>query len=147
MATYLDSLGENQFLVVRDINHPRQDLLISAPYKKYVAILTQSGTNPPTVDYVLENTFENPVIFYYDNVGFYRIGCVDFGEDTPTTTVWPMLGPSNQGSASKIADCYTTTAPISRGGTACEIAIETVLGSTPGDQLLFKTSIEIRVYK
>lgn len=60
MATYLDNLGENQFVVVRDINHPRQELLISAPYKKYVALLTQSGTDAPVAT-VLENTIGNIV--------------------------------------------------------------------------------------
>jgi hypothetical protein len=77
MATYLDNLGDNQFVVVRDINHPRQELLIDAnslnndsvTYKVYTALLTQSGIDAPTA-IVLENTIGD-IVWTYDSVGVY----------------------------------------------------------------------------
>lgn len=57
-----------------------------APYKVYTAILNQSGTNPPTV-VVLQNTFDEEVVWSYEAVGEYRAtnpafttsACVFFG--------------------------------------------------------------------
>lgn len=74
MATQLDSLGENQFLAVRDVNHPRQDLIIDAnnltPYKVYAALLSQSKNNPPTA-IILENSIGN-IVWTYNSAGVYR---------------------------------------------------------------------------
>jgi hypothetical protein len=80
MATHLDSLGENQFVVVKDINHPRQELLIDAnnlnndsvPYKSYVALLTQTGTNAPVAT-VLENTLGGTPVWSYSDTGLYLL--------------------------------------------------------------------------
>lgn len=57
---------------------------IPVAYKKYVAQISQFGTNPPTADVVLENTFTSPVTFSYDNVGIHKIDCADF---TGTRTI------------------------------------------------------------
>ncbi len=41
-------------------------------YKSYVAVISQSGTNAPTVDYVLENTLGVNITWNYDGVGRYK---------------------------------------------------------------------------
>jgi len=45
----------------------------SATYKSYVAIISQSATNAPAVDTLLENTIGAPVTYEYNGVGDYSI--------------------------------------------------------------------------
>lgn len=118
------------------------------PYKEYIVVIDQSGTSAPTVSHEINNELINPVTFYYDAVGLFRASCLDFGENdpTPTTIVSASIQSSgNQNDASKAVDCYTTTAPIGRGGTACEIAIESVNGVTLTNGLIFKCELRILV--
>jgi hypothetical protein len=42
-------------------------------YKVYTAVISQTGTNPPTVDYVLNNTLGFNPTFQYDATGSYII--------------------------------------------------------------------------
>ena len=58
------------------------------PYKKYVAKITQFGSNPPTVDIVLENEFTNPVTYSYVNLGQYSLNCLDIGSDVDKVVVF-----------------------------------------------------------
>jgi hypothetical protein len=138
MATYLDNLGENQFVVVRDINHPRQELLIDAnslsndsvTYKKYVALLTQSGTDAPTA-IVLENTIGDIVWTYYSTGEYLGTLANAFTEDK--TFLFAYILPT---SVIKIE--RNNEDQINVGTT------DNLLAKTNG--LLNNTSIEIRVY-
>lgn len=58
------------------------------PYKKYVAKITQFGSNAPIVDIVLENDFTNPVTYSYVNVGQYSLNCLDIGNDLDKVVVF-----------------------------------------------------------
>jgi hypothetical protein len=87
MATYLDNLGNNQFIVVRDINHPRQELLISADdlvpapvdnFTVFEAIMSQTLTNAPIYKDLYGNTVVTPIrdtiggVWTYYDEGKYR---------------------------------------------------------------------------
>lgn len=140
MATYLDSLGENQFVVVRDINHPRQELLISAPYKKYVALLTQSGTDAPVAT-VLENTLGGDIFWSYDSLGSYIGTISNYSFDYTKTVYFVGYNQDNVGNPTPIisvgigSSIYIYTTIIQNDGTG--IYADNVLNTTP---------IEIRVY-
>lgn len=130
MATYLDSLGENQFLVVKDINHPRQDLLISAPYKKYVALLTQSGIDAPTA-IVLENTIGD-IVWTYNSVGVY-FGTLTNAFIEDKTYLFAYILPTS------IIGFQRDDENQVNIGTTTNLGVKT-------NGLLNSTSIEIRVY-
>jgi hypothetical protein len=138
MATYLDSLGDNQFVVVRDINHPRQELLIDAnslnndsvTYKVYTALLSQAGIDAPTA-IVLENTIGD-IVWSYSSTGEYNGTLVNaFTEDK--TYLFAYILPN---SVIKIE--RNNEDQINVGTTTNSLA------KTNG--LLNSTSIEIRVY-
>lgn len=57
------------------------DLAVGVPYKSYVAIISQSGTNNPTVSAVLENTIGTMTVtrnttgvYYFTSSGFGGFG-------------------------------------------------------------------------
>ena len=134
MATYLDNLGENQFVVVRDINHPRQELLIDSnsltPYKKYVALLTQSGTDAPTA-IVLENTIGD-IVWTYSSLGEY-LGILTNAFTEDKTFLFAYILPT---SVIKIERNNVNQINV---GTTDNLGAKT-------NGLLNNTSIEIRVY-
>ena len=107
------------------------------PYKIYTALLTQSGTNNPTV-IVLENTLGGvPVWTRHAEGVFYGTLTGVFAEDkTAIFTGFNLSG--NFGDAIGI---------ISRRLSSDIIEVLTgVLGDVPYDGYLFKNMIEIRVY-
>lgn len=140
MSTQLNSLGENQFLAVKDINHPRQDLIIdaanlnnnSAPYKVYTALLTQKKNNPPTA-IILENTIGD-IVWTRNSKGEY-VGTLN-GAFT-TNKVICFAGVNN----GKLSSVQLIPTSVN------EINLKTInLYSNFEDDLLSNTSIEIRVY-
>jgi hypothetical protein len=108
---------------------------LTAPYKVYTALLTQVGTNPPTVNTVLENTIGS-ITFQYSGVGEYDI-------------ISPTLFTSN-----KTIGFFTTGRPQPNGivfGTqyvnSSTIKLYTRNGSnTPVNDVINLSPIEIRVY-
>lgn len=112
----------------------------------YYAQISQSGTNAPTADVVFFNNIPTTVTYYYDNVGEFRIGSTSFQELTDNK-VFVIVGPSNQNDDSKQLDAYVTTAPIGRDPLTvdCEIALETVNGTSKANGLIFKSNIMILV--
>jgi hypothetical protein len=149
MATQLDSLGENQFLAVRDINHPRQDLIIDAnnlnndpvPYKLYVALLSQSGkVNPPTTK-ILENTIGN-IVWTRESPGVYRATLVGAfpNEDKFFTLNYKSMIEAQKFIAVQWNNSDSFEVRTSVVGYSPSIAY------TPEDSLLSNYPIEIRVY-
>lgn len=105
-------------------------------YKVYTALLTQTGTDAPTAT-VLENTLGN-ITFAYDAVGVYSI-----------------ISPNNLFTLNKtwITDVIAlgVGGPAYRGilflDTPDRIGIQTEWDvDTASDSILYKVSIEIRVY-
>ena len=107
----------------------------ATPYKKYVALVTQTGTNDPTV-IVLENTLGVTPTWYYASTG--NVYAESFGTwktNKTGVTVGP-LGPASKGVGS-----------LSYIDTEDQLHIVTVkAANTPESSCLVNTMVEIRVY-
>lgn len=107
-----------------------------APYKSYVAILTQSGTGAPTVDRLFNNTLGGPVTFSYDQVGEYNIN--SSGLFTTNKTV-VFLGPGRP-----------VVTPLLSGTTVASDSLIKLYSSNASNvrtnSLFRELPIEIRVY-
>lgn len=49
------------------------NVTLTPPYKVFTAVISQAGTNPPTVNYILQNTLGFVPAWGYNNVGRYEI--------------------------------------------------------------------------
>lgn len=149
MATQLDSLGENQFLAVRDINHPRQDLIIDAnnlnndpvPYKLYVALLNQAGKRNPPTAIILENTIGN-IVWAYDNDGVYRATLVGA---FPNEDKFFTLNHKNMVDAQKFIAIKWNNSDSFEVSTSV-VGYSPSIAYTPEDSMMSNYPIEIRVY-
>lgn len=116
--------------------------------KRWVALLTQSGTNVPTAT-VLENTLSGNVTFYRGGEGVYGIG-LD-GEFTATKT-WVMVGQPldsdvNNGTPDLIIRWRVLSPNDVTIFTSRQEDFDNPLSLYNGaDGLLNNTPIEIRVY-
>lgn len=97
------------------------------PYKVYVALLTQSGTNPP-VAIVLENTL-GTITFGYQSSGVYTVNSSGLFTASKTWT-----NPTLKDNTNLQLSMYRNTSSL------------LYLVDADGDNGLLETSIEIRVY-
>jgi len=104
-------------------------------YKKYIALLTQTGTNAPVAT-ILENDLGFVPTFGYDEVGLYRI-IGTFPNANKTVT---FLGVQN---ANGYFATVNTFPPLG-GGT--HIPIESAQFGSPANDVIGATPIEIRIY-
>jgi hypothetical protein len=103
-------------------------------YLVYTAIIGQSGTNPPSEDFV-SNGLGEAVVYSYSNVGFYTLTKTTQFDATKTVI---FIG-NNWGS-----DYGVNFAQVENDGT---VSIGTVnMAGAPVNDRLQETSIEIRVY-
>lgn len=100
-------------------------------YLVYTALITQSDTDPPTVDVVLENTLGEVPSYSYLSPGIYRISITSVTTDNCV----PFISP--KGDSTHDAKIYALSGAVD---------IRSTYNSTKGDGDLFKTPIEIRVY-
>ncbi len=113
------------------------DLAGGVPYKSYVANISQSGTNNPSVT-VLENTFTSPISVTRNSVGSYTISCSEFNF---------FLG--NKTTIEAIATNQSMRAYTIRPVNPTNVQLLTYSGFGPGDfadDLLNNTKIEFRLY-
>jgi hypothetical protein len=103
------------------------------PYKVYTALLTQSGTNPPTA-IILENTFGEIPIFSYLGLGQYTISCSLF---TNYDKIFCQSNPTDS------TPFFCIWQPISIGLSGIATVAITGLGIDDG---LNNTPFEIRIY-
>ena len=112
------------------LNDPR-------PYKVYTALLSQSGTDAP-VAIVLENTLGGEIVWSRDTIGQYEASSsITFTQNT----IGYVYNVST--------DAIDTAAPtgVVRLGAGNKILLTTADGEgNKEDDLLFYSSIEIRVY-
>jgi hypothetical protein len=54
-------------------NTTPQTPVVNLPYRSYVAVISQTGTTAPTVDYILQNTLGGAISFAYSSTGFYTV--------------------------------------------------------------------------
>jgi hypothetical protein len=117
------------------------DNSIGAAYKVYTAVITQSGTNAPTVDYTLENTLSGTPTWAYAGVGQYTLTLSSQWTNNKTIVfINPGFMPSgflNTGIALGWERNSSSTITIKSKNTST--------GADAND-LIFKASIEIRVY-
>lgn len=106
-------------------------------YKVYTAVISQTGTGAPTVDYVLKNTLGFTPTFSYDSVGQYAIFNGSFAWTNNKTIVFLTPGFPNTSyvfgwdrASSSYLYLYTTNSTNNTFTNSC----------------LNKVSIEIRVY-
>ena len=97
------------------------------PYKVYVALLTQSGTNPP-VAIELENTL-GTITFGYQSSGVYTVNSSGLFTASKTWT-----NPTLKDNTNLQLSMYRNTSSL------------LYLVDADGDNGLLETSIEIRVY-
>ena len=120
--------GESKQTTTQDIAD-----LGGASYLKYVALLSQTGTDAPVAT-VLENTLGGTVVWTYEDVGSY-IGTLSGAFIINKTVI--ILGASNGAGQSNAAFRSSDNA----------VGIVSANGSgTPSNDLIYETPIEIRAY-
>jgi hypothetical protein len=128
-----DGMVVNNLTVTGTINGA-----VSLPYKKYVALLNQVGTNDPTA-IVLENTFSEIPTFLRASTGVYKLQLTDAFTLDKTFIV--------TGSADVSGGSGDFATLIARRFDEDTITLYTYDNFTSADALLVNTSIEIRVYE
>jgi hypothetical protein len=108
------------------------------PYKVYTALLTQSGAGNPPTAVVLENTIGN-IVWSYISTGLYKGTLTGaFPEDETA-----MFITSSRWNGDAIMYISLAGGDVPNG-----VVVETldVPSYTSADGLLYKTTVEIRVY-
>ena len=111
---------------------------VVAPFKKYVALLNQSGTSAPTA-IVLENTFSEIPTFSRTSAGVYKLELIDSFTLDKTFIV--------TGSADVSGGTGDFATVIARRFDEDTITLYTYDNFASSDNMLVNTSIEIRVYE
>ena len=128
-----DGMVVNNLTVTGTINGS-----VSLPYKKYVALLNQSGTADPTA-IILENTFSEIPTFSRTSTGVYKLELIDSFTLDKTFIV--------SGSADVSGGSGDFATLIARRFDEDTITLYTYDNFTSSDNMLVNTSIEIRVYE
>ena len=106
-------------------------------YKKYVALISQTGTNAPTAT-VLENSLGGTPTFSYITIGNYDLTLTSAFPASKTWVVGGSADISAGGGDFATLDIKRSTDNI--------IKLRTYDNFTPANDMLVNTSIEIRVY-
>lgn len=111
--------------------------IINLPYVVYTAVISQNGTNAPTVDYELENTLGFTPTFNYVSPGVYTITNASFAWTNQKTVVFFSTG-------------YMSS-PSSIGwqrNSSTQITLTSKNSTTGADEngLIWIATIEIRIY-
>jgi hypothetical protein len=118
------------------------DPLVAVPvtptpaYKVWSGLVTQIGTNAPTINKVFQNTLTNPLTFTYGAVGRYGINCSDIlGSDNASTNTFVLHSGIAQGSVN-VANFFGGSGTI-RSYNNSAVAV---------DNYLLGVYIELRIY-
>jgi hypothetical protein len=141
LAFLPDETLDNRKEIADSITQIQQDIV--SPYLVYTALLTQSGTNAPTVT-ILNNTLGFEPSWQYDSTGYYYIQNAAFA---PTLTYMNLqkqflISTGNELATNKDMAIFYDGAD--EGGHYISIFTGNVDGAANG--ILNKTSIEIKVY-
>lgn len=109
---------------------------IQPKYKSYVALVTQSGSNAPSIT-VLENNLGENIVWTRSSTGQYR--------GTKSSVFTPNKTYCSVGSFTSGLNVELKTTDFG-GGNVQLALITTFIASSFSDDLLLNTSIEIRVY-
>ncbi len=119
---------------VRDFIYPDLVSLNTGTYKKYVAILSQSGTDVPTAT-ILENTLGITIAWSYSSEGVY-VGTPSSGT-FPAAKTTLLIGPGWASAGDKIE--------IGNGVSTLSLNTFNFAGAA-ANAILNLTTLEIRVY-
>jgi hypothetical protein len=108
----------------------------TSPYKVYTALISQTGTNAPTANAILENTLGYTPSLIRGVTGIYEIGATA----STLTQIYTIIG--NNRSIANLDFISSSTG----GPPPYKVGILTYSGGTLTDGLLSNTPIEIRVY-
>lgn len=109
---------------------------ITRPYKVYTALISQTGTDVPTTDVILENTLGYVPILSRGVTGIYQIEATA----STLTQIYTIIG-NNRNIPNLDIVSLTTGGPP-----PYKVSVYTFSGGTLTDGLLSKTPIEIRIY-
>ena len=123
----------NQWYTMQDIS---DSVVVTAPYKVYTALLTQTGLTPPTV-VVLENTLGFTPTWEYVDLGWYRTNNTSF---TAKTAIF--LGNPYTSTGTEVLTFASARTPSSGGS----VVIQSRNAGALTNGMFFNTPIEIRVY-
>lgn len=110
-------------------------------YKRYVALVSQSGTDAPTAT-VLENTFNMTPVWSYGTDGSYNLTITNAFPDA--SKVFILI---SDGRYANFDATYIAVTVVGIWSTTSVINFQTALtGNVQANSLLSNTPIEIRVY-
>lgn len=110
-------------------------------YKRYVALVSQSGTDAPTAT-VLENTFNMTPVWSYATDGSYNLTITNAFPSA--SKVFVLV---SDGRYANFDATYIAVTVVGVWATSSIINFQTTLtGAVPSNGLLSNTSIEVRVY-
>lgn len=136
-------LLNNQGLTVLGFNEGERPFRVSVlnlrNYDSYTVLVTQSGTNPPTVKFLEENTIGN-ITITYDSVGYFYFTSNGLFTADKTATIISSGGAASALQKNVVAVWEDTSNISIQTGT---IAAPVV----PANGCLTNTFFEIRVYK
>lgn len=110
------------------------------PYKVYVALLTQSGTNAPVAT-VLENTLGGTVVWSYEGNGQYEGTLASAFTSNKTTTIINQGQDATSGQLFNITRTNSDVVSVTTG--VFNLASDTIAYT---NAQLSSTFVEIRVY-
>lgn len=115
--------------------NPNTELPKEPKVKKYVAIITQNGTNPPTVQ-IIQNTFTGLLSWFYNDVGQYQIATTATNDKFTENKIFITISPNNN-TTNYIAWTFIEESTIELG---------TFIAGSRANNVLINTPIKIEVY-
>lgn len=127
--------GDNIAVSVDGVNADASGNIALSKYKVYTAVISQSSTNPPTVDYTLENTLSGTPTLAYASVGRYQINLTfEFTNNKTVVFITPGFIGTN-----------FTVGWERNSSSLITIHVRDSAGNYV-DSLLNKATVEVRVY-
>lgn len=137
--------------IIKQLNTNTEAIAAVEPtYKKYVALLTQTGTSAPVAT-VLENTLSGTPVWSYVGVGVYNLELT--GEFPSASKIVVTFGAGEGSTDIPTASMIYFTASIVWNSAddidiyIAKICNDALLNMTYQDSLLTNAAIEIRVYQ
>jgi len=116
--------------------------LATVKYVVYTAVISQSGTSAPTVDYVLENTLGFSPTFGYVSQGIYSISSSFAWTNLKTVLLLtPGIMPTGGGVDAGVALGWERTS-----SSVIQLKSKKTSDNADTDSLISKATIEIRIY-
>ena len=140
-------LDFDSLTLVRKYTYPDKSGIVALtsdlpPYTSYVAVISQSGTGAPTVDYVLQNTLGGALTFNYVSPGNYTVtnGASLFTNQKTIVFINPGF------MSSGFVNTAVSVGWERNSSSTITIKSKNASNGTDTNDLIFTATIEIRVY-